>query len=152
MILTKNLQEFSNQAQRWARETARSSQDLQIILLNGPMGAGKTLWVRECVEALGGKWVSSPSFAIIQRYATRSLSIDHVDLFRLKDENDLESTGFWDLFDSESGWIFIEWADRLSEKLWPRRRSIWNIQIDVIESQPEMRRLQISNNLKSYSK
>jgi tRNA threonylcarbamoyladenosine biosynthesis protein TsaE len=148
MIVTKNQSEFSRQAKSWALEVAAANSGLQIILLSGPMGAGKTLWVRECVEALGGKWVSSPSFAIIQRYRTPSILIDHVDLFRLKDERDLESTGFWDLLDSRSGWIFIEWADRLSENLWPRRTSIWRIQIDVDERKPEERRL----HLNSYSK
>ena len=98
-----------------------------IVLLAGEMGAGKTTAIRSIVELLGGRWVSSPSFAIHQRYAVRNGFVDHVYLFRLEDDLDLESTGFWDLFDSRDSIIAIEWADRLSQDVWPHDRKRWTI-------------------------
>ncbi len=91
-----------------------------IVLLEGPMGAGKTQFVKLLCAALGSIDVaSSPSFSLHNRYLTSEWSIDHLDLFRLKDESDLESSGFWDLFEPKvSGLkrlVLVEWADRLRE-------------------------------------
>lgn len=94
-----------------------------LVALSGDLGAGKTQLVRWFVEALGGEMPSSPTFSIHQRYETPAGSVDHVDLYRLENDADLESTGFWDLFrDDEGGggMVFVEWADRLPRDVWPR--------------------------------
>ena len=49
----------------------------------------------------------------------RRLGTDHLDLYRLESEDDLESTGFWDLFSEEKGLILIEWAERLNPAYLP---------------------------------
>jgi tRNA threonylcarbamoyladenosine biosynthesis protein TsaE len=100
-----------------------------LVLFAGDVGAGKTTAIRSMVELLGGRWVSSPSFAVHQRYAVRNGFVDHVDLYRLENDNDLESTGFWDLFDSKESIIAIEWADRLAQDVWPHDRKKWAIHI-----------------------
>lgn len=91
----------------------------QILLLDGPMGAGKTQLTRFLLEELGCDEVVSPSFAIHNEYETRRGRVDHIDLFRLENEDELESTGFWDLFSRGDGLIVIEWADRLSPGQFP---------------------------------
>lgn len=110
-----------------------------IILLSGQMGAGKTFLVRTVVEALGGTVANSPSFALHQRYGTPSVAIDHVDLYRLKNDADLESTGFWDLMDDSNNILFVEWADRLPETVWPRERRRLSLHIEV--TGPQSRRM-----------
>jgi tRNA threonylcarbamoyladenosine biosynthesis protein TsaE len=100
-----------------------------LLLFSGEVGAGKTEAIRTLVDHLGGRWVSSPSFAIHQRYAVRLGFFDHVDLYRLEDDEDLESTGFWDLFDSAESVIAVEWAARLPADVWPRDRRAWRIHI-----------------------
>lgn len=90
-----------------------------ILLLDGPMGAGKTQLTRFMVDALGGDEAVSPSFAIHNQYETSRGAIDHVDLYRLENEEELESTGFWDLFSSAQGLIIIEWAERLPRNSLP---------------------------------
>ncbi len=100
-----------------------------ILLFSGDVGAGKTEAIRTLVEQMGGRWVSSPSFAIHQRYAIRHGFMDHVDLYRLEDDADLESTGFWDLFDGTDSIIAIEWANRLPASVWPRGRRRFEIEI-----------------------
>jgi tRNA threonylcarbamoyladenosine biosynthesis protein TsaE len=127
---TSTVEDFA----KLARDFAKKLKPGSILLLEGPMGAGKTLWVRSVVEALGGKWVSSPSFAVIQRYDTKIGGIDHVDLFRLKNDADLESTGFWDLFDDSRNIIFIEWADRLAKEVWPAGFGLWSVEIKITGS------------------
>lgn len=136
----KNLGEFINYVNKWA--------DLlnvgDIVLLNGPVGAGKTVVTRSAVERLGGRWVSSPSFAIHQRYAVVKGFVDHVDLYRLKNDADLDSTGFWELFDHKDNLFFIEWADRLPLSVWPKDRTIWSVFIEVASE--NTRRLTITKN------
>ncbi|WP_374080320.1 tRNA (adenosine(37)-N6)-threonylcarbamoyltransferase complex ATPase subunit type 1 TsaE [Bdellovibrio bacteriovorus] len=85
-----------------------------ILLMSGDVGAGKTTSVQMIAETLGMRDVQSPSFAIHLRYEnTQGKSLDHIDLYRLKDDDDLESSGFWDLFSQKQGLIVIEWANRL---------------------------------------
>lgn len=91
-----------------------------ILLLNGDIGAGKTTSVQVIAELLGMKDVQSPSFAIHLRYEnSKGMSLDHLDLYRLKDDDDLESSGFWDLFAQEKALIIIEWAQRLDYQYLP---------------------------------
>lgn len=91
-----------------------------IILLSGPMGVGKTEFVRALVANFQGENITSPSFAIHNNYSAGALSIDHLDLFRIEGDDDLESTGFWDLFDQSSGLIVLEWAEKIESNLLPR--------------------------------
>lgn len=85
-----------------------------ILLMSGEVGSGKTTSVQMIAELLGMKDVQSPSFAIHLRYENlQGKSLDHVDLYRLKDDDDLESSGFWDLFSQKDSLVVIEWANRL---------------------------------------
>ena len=88
--------------------------DRCVLLLSGDVGAGKTISVQYIAQTLGMRDVQSPSFAIHLRYENvQGRSMDHLDLYRLKDDDDLESSGFWDLFAPKQGLIVIEWAQRL---------------------------------------
>lgn len=91
-----------------------------ILLLSGDVGAGKTTSVQMIAQMLGVKNVQSPSFAIHLRYeGPQGLAMDHIDLYRLQDEDDLESSGFWDIFSQEKSLVIIEWADRLNTDYLP---------------------------------
>ena len=90
----------------------------QLVLLYGDLGSGKSQTVRFMTEALGvaQEMVNSPAYNIIHSYSFSKGEISHIDLYRLKDAEDLESTGFWDVF-STSSLVFIEWADLLKAPL-----------------------------------
>jgi tRNA threonylcarbamoyladenosine biosynthesis protein TsaE len=88
--------------------------DRCVLLLSGDVGAGKTTSVQAIAEILGMKDVQSPSFAIHLRYENaQGKTMDHLDLYRLDDDDDLESSGFWDLFAPKKGFVVVEWAQRL---------------------------------------
>lgn len=88
--------------------------DRCVLLLSGDVGAGKTTSTHIIANILGMKDVQSPSFAIHLRYENaEGKSMDHLDMYRLKDDDDLESSGFWDLFAAQKGLVVIEWAQRL---------------------------------------
>lgn len=113
IIEIKDLADMRAFAQSVAQEV-RTNRRL-LILLDGEMGAGKTQFTRFLLEELGSDEACSPSFAIHNSYSTLSGSVEHMDLYRLESEDDLESTGFWDFFRAKEGVVIIEWADRLRE-------------------------------------
>ena len=87
----------------------------EVLLLNGPLGAGKTVFVKGLASAFGvdPDEVSSPSFTLVNPYVGR-FPLFHLDLYRL-DEGaaaanavDLE-----ELLTNERAVIVIEWAERL---------------------------------------
>ncbi len=131
-IKVHNLFEFES----WVTKIAQDFSKRQLIRLCGPMGAGKTQFVTSLVRCFGGDEVSSPTFSIHNHYLTSKGSIEHIDLYRIKDDEDLESTGFWDLFSSSEGIVIVEWADRLEPSVWPLD---WDQIIISIEVQEEAR-------------
>ena len=109
-----------SQLNDWALKIINNLSQKTVLLLSGDLGSGKTTLVKALARQLKMKDVSSPSFAIHQRYTNaEGANMDHVDLYRLKSVDDLESTGFWDLFNCESGLVVIEWANLLNPEILP---------------------------------
>jgi len=84
-----------------------------VVLLDGPLGAGKTAFVRGLAEGLGCNPddVSSPTFTIVQEYPGRT-TLQHVDLYRL------ESREVADLLLDElldEAVLAVEWPDRWAD-------------------------------------
>lgn len=114
----------------------------QILLFEGEMGAGKTQAIRFLCELLGmQEEVASPTFAIHHHYKGKIRDLDHVDLYRLTNEDELESSGFWDLLSSQEGLIAIEWASRVKEAHWSPS---WRYLKIEIKKQNNVRSLKIS--------
>ncbi len=102
------------------RQLLPQLKDRCILLMSGDVGAGKTTSVQMIAEILGMRDVQSPSFAIHLRYENdQGKSLDHLDLYRLKDDDDLESSGFWDIFSQKQALVIIEWAQRLNYEYLP---------------------------------
>lgn len=102
-----------------------------IVLLQGPMGIGKTQWVQFWCE----KNVTSPTYALHHSYQLATgAELEHFDLYRLQSEDDLESTGFWDLIQDDSSWVFIEWPERLQIQHLPLHRPRFLIDFKWVEN------------------
>ena len=81
-----------------------------VIALRGPLGAGKTTFARALVTRLGGEdEVPSPTFALMQRYETKRLTLTHCDFYRLE-PSELEELGLEDALGE--GVVLIEWPER----------------------------------------
>ena len=89
-----------------------------VVALIGPLGAGKTLFVRGVAEGLGvsdPRLVSSPTFVLIQEYAGR-LAVYHFDTYRLSSVEQFLELGPFEYFESDVVCL-IEWADQVAECL-----------------------------------
>jgi tRNA threonylcarbamoyladenosine biosynthesis protein TsaE len=84
-----------------------------VVALVGPLGAGKTHFVRAVVEGMGGngRRVSSPTFALVHEYDAR-LPVYHFDTYRLPDEAAFAELGVSEYFEGD-GVCLVEWADRV---------------------------------------
>src|SRR3974390_1796320 len=82
-----------------ARSFARKLRAGDVVALTGPLGAGKTTFVRGIVLALlGPDTATSPTFTFWHEYPG-SPGVRHLDLFRLEDENELAELGLHEAFD-----------------------------------------------------
>lgn len=86
----------------------------KIIAFHGEMGAGKTTFIHAVCNVLGVKdVVSSPTFSIINEYRSANGEIIlHLDLYRLKDEQEAIAAGVEDAVYS-GNICFVEWPERV---------------------------------------
>jgi tRNA threonylcarbamoyladenosine biosynthesis protein TsaE len=119
------------------RELAERLEAGDVLLIDGPLGAGKTAFVRGVAEGLGvePREVSSPTFTLIQEYGGGRLRLHHADLYRLAPK-EVEDLGLYETGDS--GVLAVEWPDR------------WNlppdgaVRVTIERLEGEQRRITIS--------
>jgi tRNA threonylcarbamoyl adenosine modification protein YjeE len=113
-----------------ARTIAGELRGGQVIALEGPLGSGKTCFVRGLAAGLGldSKSVSSPTFVICQEY-DRPRSADrrdsqamliplvHIDAYRLSGPEDLETIGWSEMLEARDTVIAVEWPSRIAAAL-----------------------------------
>jgi tRNA threonylcarbamoyladenosine biosynthesis protein TsaE len=90
-----------------------------VIALSGPLGAGKTCFVRGLLGALGYAGdVPSPTFGIVIPYAPPDVRIPvwHVDLYRIDNSDDILELGLDDARGDAA--LVIEWPQRMGSALW----------------------------------
>ena len=88
-----------------------------IIAYKGGLGAGKTTFTRGLAIGLGlGDNVTSPTFALVNEYCGENINLYHFDMYRIENEDDLESSGFYD-YDFRNNIAVIEWSENIAEFL-----------------------------------
>ena len=89
-----------------------------IILLDGEMGSGKTFLARSIIsnlleEKFKGMEIPSPTFTLIQEYKCKNFVIGHADLYRIKNNNELDALGIEDIL--EHGCLLVEWPEKIKK-------------------------------------
>jgi len=112
-----------------------------LVILDGPLGAGKTALVRGLAEGLGvdRSEVSSPTFTLIQEYRGGRLALFHVDLYRIDDPREFDELGLDEI--AEDGVLAIEWAEKLPARLKPSRY----VNLRIAHGEGEQRQIEITN-------
>lgn len=88
-----------------------------VILLNGDLGVGKTVFSKGLGKGLGiTEPISSPTFTILQVYEEGRIPFYHFDVYRISDLEEMEEIGYEDYFYGE-GVCLIEWAEQIQEIL-----------------------------------
>ena len=101
----------------------------EILLLDGPLGAGKTVFVKGMAAALDidPEEVTSPSFTLVNPYMGR-LQLFHIDLYRLEEgASAAYAVDLEELLTDERAIVVIEWANRLGQ--YPLPANVWRIAI-----------------------
>lgn len=114
---------------RSVEDTLRIAQDLEsekfpnmVICLYGELGSGKTVFTKGFAQALEiDETITSPTFNIVKEYNTGELPLNHMDVYRLTENDD--TIGFNDYFNN-GGVTIIEWADIIKNKLPEKRLDI----------------------------
>lgn len=89
-----------------------------VIELHGPLGAGKTTFVRLLLRALGVEGrIKSPSYAVMESYELPGgASASHFDFYRFGDPREWEDAGFRDVF-AAPGLKLSEWPEKAAGQL-----------------------------------
>ena len=86
----------------------------RFIAMYGDLGVGKTSFVRGfCSELCPSSTVKSPTFALVNEYKNKQTgkAVYHFDVYRIEDEDDLYSIGFYDYLDR--GICLVEWSENI---------------------------------------
>ncbi len=98
----------------FAKSIAKSFDVGDLIILDGSMGAGKTHFVKGILQAFDyPKKVISPTFNIANFYETDSVTVLHLDLYRLESIEEFDDLGIAEYF--ETSIVFMEWGKKIIE-------------------------------------
>ncbi|MBR7186439.1 MAG: tRNA (adenosine(37)-N6)-threonylcarbamoyltransferase complex ATPase subunit type 1 TsaE [Clostridia bacterium] len=94
----------------WAKEYAKSLKPGDVVLLEGTMGAGKTMLAKGIIAGMGIlDEVTSPTYAYVNVYGDR---LFHFDCYRITSEAQALALGFADYFE-EGGICLVEWSENI---------------------------------------
>ena len=101
----------------WGERFGRVASPPLLVTISGELGAGKTTLVQAICRGYGvTEDVTSPTFALVHRYAAPRSPVYHLDLYRLESPDELRNIG-WDDLIGEDAIVLIEWPERAAEHI-----------------------------------
>lgn len=112
--MAKYISQSAEQTLAFATQYAKSLKGGDVVILNGEMGAGKTVFAKGIARGLGiSEEVTSPTYAYMNDYGGK---LYHYDCYRLSCGAQAEALGLTDYFYGD-GVCLIEWAQNIQEVL-----------------------------------
>lgn len=112
------------------------------IALYGDLGVGKTAFIRGFTSHIApDAKVKSPTFALVHEYPAKPRPVFHFDMYRINDDDELYSTGFYD-YPDRGGYILTEWSEKIPFALPEHYISVIISKTDI--SHPDRRTIEIS--------
>lgn len=132
-----------------AQELALELRPGDRVILEGPMGVGKTTFARQLITALGilQPPEGSPSFALAHEYDSPKGQVIHLDFYRIRDESEIDDAGiptyYWER--EPSPIVISEWLSNWPEFAAHVHRSgrCWEVTLEYSEQQTESRSVEI---------
>lgn len=120
-IITNSFEETQGLGSDFAKKIV----DVSTLALYGDLGSGKTTFIQGLAKGLGiHKRIISPTFIIMRTYETRIKNQElriknfyHVDLYRIKSENDIKELGLIELMKDPQSLFAIEWPEKIKNLL-----------------------------------
>lgn len=107
--------------ERLGFEEGRRARAGWVYGLTGPLGAGKTCWVKGLARGLGIKAVvRSPTYALVNELEGGRVRLTHVDLYRLETQEQIVAAGLESVFFPRDGVTVVEWFERWAGPRPPR--------------------------------
>jgi tRNA threonylcarbamoyladenosine biosynthesis protein TsaE len=96
------------------RSIGRALKGGELVLLDGDLGLGKTVFARGIAAGLGvdPEDVASPSFTLVREYRSGRLPMFHVDLYRIDEADEIGTLGIEEIV-AAGGVVVVEWGDKL---------------------------------------
>ena len=145
-MFIRNLKETLNLGEKLSQKL----NPLSIILLKGPIGAGKTSFVQGIAKGLSiAEDITSPTFALSHHYYSGTIPLIHMDLYRL--ENSVSAKEFFLSEEEEAnqnkGILVIEWPELIE----PLLESVWKIEISYAKNYGRHYEIRDPKNLLTFS-
>jgi tRNA threonylcarbamoyladenosine biosynthesis protein TsaE len=103
----------------WGRAFGAAAMPPLVVTLQGDLGTGKTTLAQAISLGYGvTEPVTSPTYALVHRYASPRSPVYHVDLYRLEHPAQLTNLGWNDIL-AETALVIVEWPERAGERLPP---------------------------------
>ncbi len=110
------ISQSAEETRKWAEEYAKSLRAGDVVLLDGEMGAGKTVIAQGIARGLGiFENVTSPTYAYVNSYEDR---LFHFDCYRICSERQAFELGFADYFE-QNAICLVEWSENIQGLLPP---------------------------------
>lgn len=106
---------------------AKNMKKTRFFCLYGDLGSGKTVFAKGFAKGLGipEEKIKSPTYTLMRLYKTRTGLLYHFDFYRILETDDLLEQYLREIFSAKTGVMVIEWPDRISALLPPKRTDIY---------------------------
>lgn len=134
---TASVEETEGVAEEFAKKLNKSTPTF--IAMYGDLGVGKTAFTRGLARVLSpNAKVKSPTYTIVNEHKGITLPFYHFDVYRISDEDELYSVGFYDYV--QNGICVVEWSENIEDSI---PKDAYKVTIKRVQDKPECREITI---------